>query len=255
MLLKPQHVTNEMYHNQLDIIQTELAPHMRRFAALKKRVLKLDELRFCDLKAPLDTEFSPKTTYQEASDLILEALEVMGPEYTQIMKKALSERWVDLADNVGKSTGAFCSSPYGVHPYILMTWQDTMRGAFVLAHELGHAGHFYLANKHQRIMNTRPSTYFVEAPSTLNEMLLGRHLLKKTQDKRMRRWVILQLLGTYYHNFVTHLLEGEFQRRVYDAAEKGQPITANMLSSHKRDVLSSFWEILSHLMRGHRLHG
>ncbi|MGD6794881.1 oligoendopeptidase F [Metabacillus indicus] len=241
MLLKPQHVTKEMYSNQLDIIQTELAPHMRRFAALKKRVLNLDELRFCDLKAPLDTEFSPKTTYPEASDLILEALEVMGPEYNQIMRKALSDRWVDLADNVGKSTGAFCSSPYGVHPYILMTWQDTMRGAFVLAHELGHAGHFYLANKHQRIMNTRPSTYFVEAPSTLNEMLLGRHLLKKTQDKRMRRWVILQLLGTYYHNFVTHLLEGEFQRRVYDAAENGQPITANMLSNHKRDVLSSFW--------------
>ncbi|WP_282033932.1 oligoendopeptidase F [Metabacillus indicus] len=241
MLLKPQHVTKEMYSNQLDIIQAELAPHMRKFAALKKRVLKLDELRYCDLKAPLDTEFNPKTTYQEASDIILEALDVMGPEYTQIMKKALSDRWVDLADNVGKSTGAFCSSPYGVHPYILMTWQDTMRGAFVLAHELGHAGHFYLANKHQRIMNTRPSTYFVEAPSTLNEMLLGRHLLKKTQDKRMRRWVILQLLGTYYHNFVTHLLEGEFQRRVYDAAENGQPITANMLSNHKRDVLSSFW--------------
>lgn len=157
------------------------------------------------------------------------------------MKKALADRWVDLADNVGKSTGAFCSSPYGVHPYILITWQDTMRGAFVLAHELGHAGHFYLANKNQRIMNTRPSTYFVEAPSTLNEMLLGRHLLKKTQDKRMRRWVILQLLGTYYHNFVTHLLEGEFQRRVYEAAEKGQPITAKMLCDLKGSVLSSFW--------------
>ncbi|MDR0137652.1 oligoendopeptidase F [Metabacillus idriensis] len=241
MLLKPQFVTKEMYHNQLDIIQNELAPHMRRFAALKKRVLKLEEMHFCDLKAPLDTEFNPKTTYAEAGNVIVEALEVMGPEYLQIMKKALADRWVDLADNVGKSTGAFCSSPYGVHPYILITWQDTMRGAFVLAHELGHAGHFYLANKYQRIMNTRPSTYFVEAPSTLNEMLLGRHLLKKTQDKRMRRWVILQLLGTYYHNFVTHLLEGEFQRRVYEAAENGQPITAKMLCDLKGNVLSSFW--------------
>ncbi|MGM0922868.1 MAG: oligoendopeptidase F [Bacillota bacterium] len=241
MLLKPQHVTKEMYHNQLDIIQKELAPHMRRFASLKKRVLQLEELHFCDLKAPLDTEYNPKTTYTEACRVILEALEVMGPEYTQIMKKALTDRWVDLSDNVGKSTGAFCSSPYGVHPYILITWQDTMRGAFVLAHELGHAGHFYLANKNQRIMNTRPSTYFIEAPSTLNEMLLGRHLLKNTQDKQMRRWVILQLLGTYYHNFVTHLLEGEFQRRVYEAAEKGLPITAKMLCDLKGNVLSSFW--------------
>ncbi len=95
-----------------------------------------------------------------------------------------------------------------------------MRGCFTLAHEFGHAGHFYLANKNQRIMNIRPSMYFVEAPSTMNELLLAQHLLATTDDKRMRRWVILQLLGTYYHNFVTHLLEGEYQRRVYALAEK-----------------------------------
>lgn len=241
MLLQPQQVTTEMYNNQLDIIQKELAPHMRRFAELKKKVLGLDELRFCDLKAPLDPDFNPQTTYKEASEVILEALKVMGPEYTEIMRKGLTERWVDLADNIGKATGAFCSSPYGSHPFILITWTDTMRGAFVLAHELGHAGHFYLANKNQRIMNTRPSTYFVEAPSTMNEMLLGDHLLASTTDPQMKRWVVLQLLGTYYHNFVTHLLEGEYQRRVYALAEKGTPLTAKVLCEVKGNVLSEFW--------------
>ncbi|WP_026584937.1 oligoendopeptidase F [Bacillus sp. J33] len=241
MLLDTQHVTEEMYHNQLDIIQTELAPHMRRFAQLKKKVLGLDKMLFCDLKAPLDPGFNPETTYEDASKVILEALKVMGPEYSEIMEKGLTERWVDLADNIGKSTGAFCSSPYGSHPFILITWTDTMRGAFVLAHELGHAGHFYLANKNQRIMNTRPSTYFVEAPSTLNELLLGQHLMAGTNDKRMKRWVILQLLGTYYHNFVTHLLEGEYQRRVYNLAEQGVPLTAKTLSDQKYETLSSFW--------------
>ncbi|PLR80822.1 oligoendopeptidase F [Bacillus canaveralius] len=241
MLLDPQKVSLDMYNNQLDIIQAELAPHMRRYAELKKQQLGLEKMLFCDLKAPLDPEFSPKTTYEEASKVILEALKVMGPEYSEIMEKGLTERWVDLADNVGKSTGAFCASPFGVHPYILITWTDTMRGAFVLAHELGHAGHFYLANKNQRIMNTRPSTYFVEAPSTMNELLLGDHLLKNTTDTRMRRWVALQLLGTYYHNFVTHLLEGEFQRRVYNLAENGTPLTAKVLCEQKADVLSSFW--------------
>lgn len=241
MLLQPQQVTTEMYNNQLDIIQKELAPHMRRYANLKKKVLGLDELRFCDLKAPLDPDFNPQTTYEEASEVILEALKVMGPEYSEIMKKGLTERWVDLADNVGKATGAFCSSPYGSHPYILITWTDTMRGAFVLAHELGHAGHFYLANKNQRIMNTRPSTYFVEAPSTMNEMLLGDHLLSNTTDPQMKRWVVLQLLGTYYHNFVTHLLEGEYQRRVYALAENGTPLTAKVLCEVKGNVLSDFW--------------
>lgn len=241
MLLHPQKVEKVTYENQLNVIQKELAPHMRRFAQLKKRVLGLETIRFCDLKAPLDPSFNPSTTYEEASQVILEALKVMGPEYSDIMKRGLTERWVDLADNVGKSTGAFCSSPYGSHPYILITWTDTMRGAFVLAHELGHAGHFYLANKNQRIMNTRPSMYFIEAPSTMNEMLLGDYLLSQTNDVQMKRWVVLQLLGTYYHNFVTHLLEGEFQRRVYRLAEEGVPLTAKTLCEQKANVLTDFW--------------
>ncbi|GAA0596393.1 oligoendopeptidase F [Virgibacillus siamensis] len=241
MLLQPQQVTEEMYHNQLDIIQEELAPHMRRFARLKKEKLGLDDMHFYDLKAPLDPEFNPETTYEEAAETILEALEVMGTEYTEIIRKGLYNRWVDRADNVGKSTGAFCSSPYGVHPYILLTWTDNMRGAFILAHELGHAGHFYLAGQHQSLVNMQPSTYFIEAPSTINELLLANHLLNKTDDKRMKRWVITQLLGTYYHNFVTHLLEGEFQRRVYALAEEGTPLTADILSTQKKEALQNFW--------------
>ncbi|PGB57782.1 oligoendopeptidase F [Bacillus toyonensis] len=241
MLLEPQKVPLEMYNNQLDIIYKELAPHMRRFADLKKKVLGLDQMLFCDLHAPLDPEFNPAITYEEAGKLIQDSLKVLGDEYSSIIEKGFKERWVDLSDNVGKSTGAFCSSPYGSHPYILITWQNTMRGCFTLAHEFGHAGHFYLANKNQRIMNVRPSMYFVEAPSTMNELLLAQHLLATTNDKRMRRWVILQLLGTYYHNFVTHLLEGEYQRRVYTLAEEGQALTAKSLTEIKTNVLSTFW--------------
>jgi len=241
MLLQPQSVTLEMYHNQLDVIKNELAPHMRKYAALKKRVLDLDEMRFCDLQAPLDHDFSPKTTFEQAGRMILDALQVMGTEYAEVMETALTERWIDLADNIGKSTGAFCSSPYGVHPFILMTWTDTMRDAFTLAHELGHAGHFYFANRKQRIMNVRPSLYFIEAPSTMNEMLLAQHLFSKTNDPKMKRWVINQLMGTYYHNFVTHLLEGEYQRRVYELAEQGCALTASVLSEQTTAVLSEFW--------------
>ncbi|MEW4152490.1 oligoendopeptidase F [Bacillus thuringiensis] len=241
MLLEPQKVPLEMYNNQLDIIYKELAPHMRRFADLKKKALGLDQILFCDLHAPLDPEFNPTITYEEAATLIQDSLKVLGDEYSSIIEKGFKERWVDLADNVGKSTGAFCSSPYGSHPYILITWQNTMRGCFTLAHEFGHAGHFYLANTNQRIMNVHPSMYFVEAPSTMNELLLAQHLLATTDDKRMRRWVILQLLGTYYHNFVTHLLEGEYQRRVYALAEGGQALTATTLTEIKTNVLSTFW--------------
>jgi oligoendopeptidase F len=241
MLLQPQHVTLEMYNNQLDVIQAELAPHMQRWAKLKRRVLGLDKMLHCDLKAPLDPTFSPKTSREEAAQLILQALSVLGQEYREIIETAFRERWIDFADNVGKSTGAFCSSPYGVHPYILITWTDTMRSAFVLAHELGHAGHFVLAQRNQTLMNTRPSMYFIEAPSTMNEQLLAQYILAQSKDPRMRRWVIEQLLGTYYHNFVTHLLEGELQRRVYALAESGKAITAKVLCEQMGEVLQSFW--------------
>ncbi len=252
MLLQPQQVTKEMYENILDIIQTELAPHMRRYIDLKKRVLGLDKMLLCDLKAPID-EYNPEVTFEEASNYVLEALEVMGPEYMDAMRTAIKERWVDYADTIGKRSGAFCSSPYGVHPYILMTWSGKMRSTFTLAHELGHAGHFVFANRYQRIHNTRPSKYFIEAPSTLNEMLLSQSLLAKTSDVRARRSVLVQVLGTYYHNFVTHLLEAEMQRRVYRHAEAGKPITASTLSELKGNVLSDFWGESVEIDEGARL--
>ncbi|WP_106767471.1 oligoendopeptidase F [Paenibacillus faecalis] len=241
MLLMPQQVTAEMYHNILNILQKELAPHMRKYAALKKRVLQLDKMTFADLKAPLDPDFNPSISFQEAGDLIREALSIFGPEYGKIVSDAFDNRWVDYATNAGKRTGAFCLSIPGVHSYILISWTDSMRGAFTLAHEVGHAGHLMLADKYQRLTNARPSLYFIEAPSTMNELLLADHLLARSNEPRMRRWVIAQLLGTYYHNFVTHLLEGELQRRVYDLAMKNEPITAVKLCELKGDVLSSFW--------------
>lgn len=241
MLLEPQQVTEEMYENQLNVILEELAPHMRRYAKLKQKQLGVEKMLFCDLQVSLDPEFHPDTSYEEATDIIKNALSVMGPEYSEMVDRAFDERWIDYAENVGKSTGAFCSSPYGVHPYILITWTGTMRGAFTLAHEIGHAGHFYLAQKNQSLVNTRPSTYFIEAPSTMNEMLLADYLLKQPYEDRMKRWIIDQVLGTYYHNFVTHLLEAEYQRRVYRLAEDGVPLTATLLSEQKQETLQSFW--------------
>ena len=240
-LLQPHKIAPELYANILQIIQAELAPHMRRYARLRRRVLGLDKLLYCDIKAPLDPEFNPRISYEDACELILDALAVMGPEYCQFVRTALTQRWVDRADNIGKSSGAFCASPYGVHPFILITWADTMRNVFTLAHELGHGGHFGLEMQHQRFVNTRPAMPFVEAPSIMNEMLLAQHILAKSTDPRMRRSVIMQVLGTYHHNFVTHLLEAHLQRQVYSMAEAGQSITASVLNQCKGDILTAFW--------------
>ncbi|HSC62003.1 MAG TPA: oligoendopeptidase F [Caldimonas sp.] len=240
-LLHAHKVPFELYTNVLDIIQAELAPHMRRYARLRRRVLGLDRLLFCDIKAPLDPGYAPAMTFEATGALLEEALAPLGAEYVGFVRSAFANRWIDRASNVGKSSGAFCATPYGVHSFILMTWADSMRDAFTLAHELGHAGHFMLAGKHQRRANTDVAMPFVEAPSIMNEVLLARHLLARSPEPRVRRWLLTQVLGTYHHNFVTHLLEAELQRQVYRLAEGGQPVTAALLNERKRAILQAFW--------------
>lgn len=240
-LLQAHQIPHAFYSQILDIIQAELAPHMQRYARLRRRVLGLDKLLYCDIKAPLDPAFNPPMRYEDACGLILDALAVMGPEYVDFTRRALTQRWVDRADNIGKSSGAFCASPHGVDPYILITWADTMRNVFTLAHELGHAGHFGLAMRHQRFVNMRPAMPFVEAPSIMNEMLLAQHILSRSTEPRLRRSVIMQVLGTYHHNFVTHLLEAELQRQVYALAEGGGAVTAAALNDRKGAILARFW--------------
>ncbi len=240
-LLQPHKVPHRLYRDILDIIQAELAPHMQRYARLRRRVLGLDRLLYCDIKAPLDPEFNPEVPWDEGCRMVLEALEPMGPAYLDFVRRALTRRWVDRADNVGKSSGAFCASPYGVHPYILITWSNTMRNVFTLAHELGHGGHFSLAMQHQGFASTRPAMPFIEAPSIMNEMLLAQHILGRSQERRLRRSVIMQVLGTYHHNFVTHLLEAELQRQVYALAEQGGSITASVLDDCQGRILQRFW--------------
>jgi len=240
-LLQSHQVPQSLYADILQVIRTELAPHMRRYARLRRRVLGLDRMLYCDLKAPLDAEFEPHIPYEQACETILASMAVMGADYVDFARTAMTRRWIDRADNIGKSSGAFCSSPYGVHPYILVTWANTTRNVFTLAHELGHAAHFGLAMKHQRYVNTRPSMPFVEAPSIMHEMLLARHILAGSDDPRTRRGVIMQLLGTYHHNFVTHLLEAELQHRVLALAEAGQAVTATLLNRCKGEILQEFW--------------
>lgn len=253
MLLQPQEVTPAFHDMIINVIQAELAPHMRRYARLRRRVLGLDRVMFCDLKAPMDPGYNPEISRAEASAMVTAALAVLGPEYGRIITDSLSRRWVDWADNVGKSTGAFCNTVYGVHPYILITWTGTMRSAFTLAHELGHAGHLALAMQYQRPFNHRPALCFIEAPSTMNEMLLKDHILARTTEPRLRRWVITQLLQTYHHNFITHLLEAELQRRLIALAEAGTPLTAGVLSEQKGDILTRFWGDTVEIDEGARL--
>ena len=199
------HVTREMYDRQIDLITEKLAPAMRKYARLV-------------------------------------ALSVLGQDYADMVDEAYDKRWIDFARNVGKETGGFCSSPYGCNSYILLSWNNRMADVFTIAHELGHAGHFRLCNGAQSLFDTNVSGYLIEAPSTMNELLLAQDLLRKNTDKRFRRWVLSSLIGhTYYHNFVTHLREAWYQREAMNIIEQGGAVNAETLSGIFRRNLETFW--------------
>lgn len=241
-LLFNQEVDRSLFNRQIDLIMSELAPHMRKYAKLLQNVHGLEEMTFADLKIPLDPSYEPKITIEESRKYMNDALAIMGDDYLDMVNRSFDERWIDFAQNKGKSTGAFCSSPYGSHPYILISWSSRMNEVFVLAHELGHAGHFYNAHKKQNVFNSRPSLYFIEAPSTMNEMLMANHLLENSDDPKFKRWVIASIVArTYYHNFVTHLLEAAYQRKVYEKIDAGENVNASILNEIKRGVLEEFW--------------
>lgn len=241
-LLFNQHVTREMYDRQIDLITTKLAPHMRKYAKLIQKTYGMDKMTFCDLKLPLDAEYSPRVTIDGSREYIEKGLAVMGEDYVEMIRTAYKERWVDFAQNVGKSTGGFCASPYGNHSYILLSWNERMSDVFTLAHELGHAGHFKRCNSKQSLFDTDVSTYMVEAPSTMNELLMAHYLLKTSDDKRFRRWVLSSMIqNTYYHNFVTHLLEADYQRKVYRIIDEGGSVSAEVLNRLMRETLENFW--------------
>ncbi|MCB2359125.1 oligoendopeptidase F [Clostridium estertheticum] len=241
-LLFPQQVERELYDRQIDIIMEKLAPHMRKYAKLLQKIHKIDEMTFADLKLEVDPSYEPTISVEESKKYVEGALSVLGEDYVEMVKKAYDEKWIDFAKNKGKSTGGFCATPYGSHPLILLSWSEKMKEVFVLAHELGHAGHFTLINKNQNIFNAQPSLYFIEAPSTMNEMLMSNYLMKTNEEPRFKRWVLSSMISrTYYHNFVTHLLEAAYQREVYKIIDAGGSVQATNLNEIKKGVLKKFW--------------
>lgn len=241
-LLHSQKVSRDMYERQIDLTMTHLAPYMRQFAKLLQNIHGLDVMTFSDLKLSVDYEYEPEISIDESRQYLLDGLAILGDDYRVMIERAYDERWIDFPQNLGKSTGAFCSSPYGNHPYILINWTKKMREVFVLAHEIGHAGHFHLANQAQSQFGTRASTYFIEAPSTMNELLMAKHLMNLKDEPRFKRWVLSAMVSrTYYHNFVTHLLEAAFQREVYRLVDDRKPLSTQILNQLKRDVLETFW--------------
>ncbi|MGT2711595.1 oligoendopeptidase F [Streptococcus oriscaviae] len=240
-LLFQQNVSRDLFNRQIDVIMKELAPHMRRYVKLVAKAHNLETITHADLKISLPSDYNQRITPEDSKQFLIDCLGVLGEDYVKMIERSFDERWTDFAQNEGKATGGFCATLYDGPSYILLSWTGLMNEVLVLAHELGHAGHFQLAKK-QSILNYEPSLYFIEAPSTANEVLTCNTLLKQNQDPGFQAYLISELISrTYFHNMVTHLLEAAFQREVYTRLDKDEYLNGDILCQIKLDVIKEFW--------------
>ena len=241
-LLAEQEVDRSMFDRQIDLIMSEFAPVAQKYLKHVAKVNRLEKMTFADWKLDLDSELNPEVSIDDAYDLVMKSVEPLGQEYCQEIARYKEERWVDFAANAGKDSGGYAADPYRVHPYVLMSWTGRMSDVYTLIHEIGHSGQFIFSDNHQSYFNAHMSTYYVEAPSTFNELLLSDYLERQFDNPRQKRFALAhRLTDTYFHNFITHLLEAAFQRKVYTLIEEGGTFGASKLNAIMKEVLTEFW--------------
>ena len=241
-LLAEQEVDRSMFDRQIDLIMSEFAPVAQKYLKHVAKVNGLEKMTFADWKLDLDSELNPEVSIDDAYDLVMKSVEPLGQEYCQEVARYKEERWVDFAANAGKDSGGYAADPYRVHPYVLMSWTGRMSDVYTLIHEIGHSGQFIFSDNHQSYFNAHMSTYYVEAPSTFNELLLSEYLERQFDNPRQKRFALAhRLTDTYFHNFITHLLEAAFQRKVYTLIEEGGTFGASKLNAIMKEVLTDFW--------------
>lgn len=241
-LLFDQKVNREAFNRQIDVIMSEFAPVMRRYAGLLAQEHGQSKVSLADIKISFSTNEAATISVEDSRVMIEEALSVLGEDYQSIVKRAYDERWIDYPMNQTKSTGGFCSTSYNGPSYILLNWTGLLSEVLVLAHELGHAGHFQLTYQEQNVLTPEASLYFIEAPSTANEVIMCQYLLNQPISSEQKRILIAEFVSrTYFHNMVTHLLEADFQRKVYQAVDQGDVLNAKRLNSFFKETLENFW--------------
>ncbi|HFM7766319.1 TPA: oligoendopeptidase F [Streptococcus pyogenes] len=241
-LLAEQEVDRSLFDRQIDLIMTEFGPVAQKFLKHVAQVNGLEKMTFADWKLDIDNELNPEVSIDGAYDLVMKSLAPLGQEYTKEIERYQTEHWVDFAANANKDSGGYAADPYKVHPYVLMSWTGRMSDVYTLIHEIGHSGQFIFSDNHQSYFNTHMSTYYVEAPSTFNELMLSDYLEHQFDDPRQKRFALAhRLTDTYFHNFITHLLEAAFQRKVYTLIEEGGTFGADQLNAMMKEVLTDFW--------------
>lgn len=221
-------IPESVYHNLIDTVNKNF-DKLHRYVRLRKKCLKLDEIRMFDIYAPMVADFEKKYTYEEAKNMILEALKPLGEAYLSVVKRAFAERWIDKYENKGKRSGAYCTGVYGVHPYILLNYNGTMDNVFTIIHEMGHAMHSYFSNTTQPSIYSQYVIFVAEVASTCNEILLFNYLMKKTDDPAEKKYLLNQYLDMFKGTLFRQTQFAEFELQTNELVEKGEALTAEGL--------------------------
>ena len=208
----------------------EASPLMHRYVALRKKLLKVDELKMYDMYVPIVENAERKFTYEEAQALSKEALKPLGDDYLELLDRAFSENWIDVYENKGKTSGAYSWGAYGSHPYMLLNFQGRLDDVFTLVHEAGHSMHSYYSDKNLPYEKAQYRIFVAEVASTVNEVLLLKHLLNSTNDKNMRAFLLNHFLDQFRTTVFRQTMFAEFEKRVHTLCEEGEALTVNVLN-------------------------
>ena len=221
-------VPESVYLNLIEAVHQNL-DKMYRYVALRKKLLGVEELHMYDVYTPVVKDAAVKIPYEKARDTVLDALAVLGEDYTALLKTGFSSRWIDVYENRGKRSGAYSSGSSRPHPYVLLNHKDTLDSMFTIAHEMGHALHSYYSC-HNQPVNTADYVIFVaEVASTCNEILLMRYLLDRTEDRKQRAYLINHFLDQFKGTIYRQTMFAEFELEMGRMAEAGQALTADIL--------------------------
>ncbi len=225
-----------VYDNLIATVNQNLAP-LHRYIALKKKVLQLDKVHMYDLYTPLAQAVKFTIAYPEGQKLVRDSLAPLGPEYAGILNKGLTSGWIDVYENKGKQTGAYSWGVYGVHPFVLLNYNDRIEDVSTLAHEMGHAIHSYYSQAAQPYATSQYTIFTAEVASTTNEILLNDFLVKTTKDPHKKLYLINQYLEMVRATVYRQTMFAEFEKLIYAKAEAGETLTA--------DLLDELWHALN----------
>lgn len=217
-----------VYHNLIKTVNANLG-HMHRYMGLRKKLLGLDELHMYDLHVPIIPDADSEIPYEKAKEIIIEALAPLGEDYINILKDGFNNRWIDVYENEGKRSGAY-SAGGEPHPFVLLNQKDTLDSMFIIAHEMGHALHSYHSVRNQPVPYRRYVTFVAEVASTCNEVLLVKHLLSKTTDKKEKAYLINHFLDQFKSTVYRQTMFAEFELFMNERVENGETLTAETLN-------------------------